>query len=69
MGGRRFVVAAGDVDGVVARGGHAVIERAAHAVLLEATPAEVSALAGTGARVTVFRNPAIARTAFGLYER
>jgi hypothetical protein len=69
MNGRRFVVAAGAVEQIVARASLAVIERAAHAVLLEATPAEISALSGTGARVSVFRNPAIARTAFALYER
>jgi hypothetical protein len=46
-----------------------VIERAAHAILLAATHAEISALSGTGARLSVFRNPAIARTAFGVDER
>jgi hypothetical protein len=69
MNGRRFAVAAGKIEHVLVRTGVAVIERAAHTVLLEATPAELSALSGTGARVTIFRNPAIARTAFGLYDR
>jgi len=62
-------VAAGEIEHVLVRTGVAVIERAAHTVLLEATPAELSALSGTGARVTIFRNPAIARTAFRLYDR
>jgi len=69
MNGRRFAVAAGEIEHLLARSTAAVVERAAHAVLLEATPAELSALSGSGARVTVFRNPAIARTAFGLYDR
>jgi hypothetical protein len=69
MRATRFVVAAGEVEQLLSRTSVAVIERAAHAVLLEATPAEASALLGSGARVSVFRNPAIARTAFGLYER
>jgi hypothetical protein len=69
MNGRRFAVAVGEIEHVLARTGVAVIERAAHTVLMEATPAELSALSGTGARVTIFRNPAIARTAFGLYDR
>jgi len=69
MNGRRFAVAAGEIEHVLARTGVAVIERAGHTVLLEATPAELSALSGTGARVTIFRNPAIARTAFGPYDR
>ncbi len=69
MNGRRFVVAAGNVEHLVARAGLAVIERVSNAVLLEATPAEASALSAAGARVSVFRNPAIARAAFGLYER
>lgn len=68
MNGRQFVVAAGNVEDLLARTGLAVIERVANAVLLEATPAEASALRGSGARVSIFRNPAIARTAFGLYE-
>jgi hypothetical protein len=38
MNGRRFVVAAGAVEQVLARASLGVIERAAHAVLLEATP-------------------------------
>jgi len=69
MNGRRFVVAAGEIEQVLARTGVAIIDRAAHAFLLEATPDEVSALSGAGARVSVFRNPAIARTAFGVYAR
>jgi hypothetical protein len=69
MDGRRFVVAAGAIEQTLARRGIDVIERTAHAVLLEATASDISALSGAGARVSVFRNPAIARTAFGLYER
>jgi hypothetical protein len=69
MNGRRFVMAAGAIEQVVERAGLAVIQRAAQALLLEATPAEISALSQTGARLSVFRNPAIARTAFGVYER
>ena len=69
MNGRWFVVAAGNVEDVLARAGAAVIERVSNAVLLEATAAEASALRCTGARISVFRNPAIARTAFGLYDR
>lgn len=69
MNGRRLAVAAGEIEHLLARTGVAVIERAAHAVLLEAAPAELSALSGSGARATIFRNPAIAGTAFGLYDR
>lgn len=69
MNGRRFVVAAGEIEQMLARTGIAVIERAAHAVLLEATTDELSALSGSGARFSVFRNPAIAQTAFAVYAR
>jgi hypothetical protein len=69
MNGSRFVVAAGEIEQLLARTRAAVIERAAHAVLLEVAPDEVSALSGAGTRVSVFRNPAIARTAFGVYAR
>ncbi len=69
MNGKRFVVAAGEIEQLLARTRVAVIERAAGAVLLEATPDQVTALSGAGARVSVFRNPAIAQTAFGVYAR
>ena len=65
MGGWRFVVAEGDLDELAVEADPIVIERAPHAALLEASPVDtlLLQLAG-GARVSVFRNAAIARTAF-----
>jgi hypothetical protein len=61
----RFVVAEGDLDGVVDDADLIVIERRPEATLLEATAAGTARLQLASApRVSVFHNAAIARTAF-----
>ena len=65
MSGWRFVVAEGDVDAFIVGADAIVIDRLPGAALLEASAADTERLqAAGGERVSVFRNAAVARTAF-----